>query len=861
MGIFTKKVQHHAKRYTHLYGNPLHKFTIGRSRNKKNNVQKMFLEEYVSKLRAGFDSSTIRASQRVNSQGLHDRTWSRKKLPYSFNVEVSKLEFNEEAFEATIGANVTVLSKEFGTNASLESEYNVKLQLPSYDYTTQTYVHNGYKLKLINSSIFKVIDRPPLPDPLPPNFRYEYELDQSISVEELGVYPSFGYFENVVKKPLLYEELFNRFGVRDVEISTFATYYDAQNRVFRTSAYFTWSGHEEVRTSRDGNGNIVRTVENTYEYIYVDYDATDLLYSMFYTEKFEKRFFIEYKDSNEIRNIYKGNNYENFVTKQAARKIDFISVFPIKKYLPTDQKTSKLLDRALMQGKYKNKYKRKKPKVPAQKLRGLTEEQKRNAGKDVIETMQENGSIDEADIGQYLDIGLFFKKEIRSNKLWQRYLRNIMEYFDATLGFGTYHQDAPRHDLLVDTTLVRGPNKFKLRVQGIKRVVRYLRADKICFISTEPRSGDCYLYLNVPDYSMSTAEEKSRGIFYKFTQYGLNLSYWYSSGMLESYNFYGKNLSSQRESRSRYDRRSLTSPFYLDIDVREYSRITGELWVNPGNILDPKYVKAPKYKGDEVIQTYVIEETSFTYDDRVDYLPPYVCEVKDDELVPNPEHLCPMPVKLWRKVPHSVKLEVFGSTLMLYYQYGWEEKKGTILGKIAGFVLVIVGIVLIVVFWWSGSMAWGMGILGAGMSLLGAMYNNKMLSRIGAVLGIAAGIVGGVAMLGGSLLQQFAGVMSILGSVVSSWNFLTAIRNEQVLKSLYEKSKEEVNNLKKEGKSYDEYKKGFLNLTKYNIDIDTVQGIEDMYMVATAQHCYAMIESGKYYQLQEQDYTDIYERY
>lgn len=861
MGLFSKKVQHHAKRYTHLYGNPLHKFTIGKSKNKRNNVQKLFIEEYVSKLRAGFDTSTIRYSQRMNSQNLHDRAWSRKKLPYSFNVEVSNLEFNEEAFESVIGSDVTILSKEFGTNASLESEYNIKLQLPSYDYTTQTYVHNGYTLKLINSNIFQVISQPPPPNPIPPDFRYTYNLNESIPIENLGAYPSFGYFENTVKKPLLYEELKTKFGVTQAEISTFASYFDTETKVFRTSAYFAWEGHEEVKTTQDTKGNNVRTVEKIYEYIYTDYDATDTLYAMYFSEKFEKRFFIEYVDGNGKRNIYKGTNYENFIDKTKVKKIDFVSIFPIKKYLPTDKKTSTFLDRALVQGNYKSKYKKKKPKVPAQKLRGLTEEQKKNAGKDLIETMQENGSIDEADVGQYLDLSLFFKKETRSNKLWQRYLRCIMEYLDNTLGFGMYHQDAPKHNLYVDTTLVRGPNKFKLRVQGVKRTVRYMRTDKICFISTEPRSGDCYLYLNVPDYSMSNSIERSNGIFYKFTQYGLNLSYWYSEGMLESYNFYGKNMSSQKQSRSKYNRRNLASSFYLDIDVREFSRITGEPWVNPGDILDPQYVKPSVYKDNDIVESYVIEETSFTYDDRVNYIPPYVGETKDDELVLNMAHLCPMPVKLWRKVPHVVKLEVFQSTLLLYYQYGWEEKKGTILGKIVGFVLVIIGIVLMVVFWWTGSMGWGMSILGAGLALLGAMYNNKLLSRIGAVIGIAGGFVSGIAGLSGTLLQQFAGVMAIIGSVVTSWNFLTAIRNEQVLKSLYEKSKEEVAKLKREGQGYDEYNKGFLNLSKYNIDIDTGQGIEDMYTVATAQHCYMMIESGKYYHLQNEEYQNLYERY
>lgn len=787
---------------------------------------------------------------------------------YSLISNLSISTFSGNSFKVLLAGYLkllknTIVSTEYGASAGLESEYNIKAQLGSaYDLTTQIYTYKGYKLKLINSSIFQVISQPPAPNPLPNGFKYEYELDQLVRLSDLGIYPSFGYFEENIKKPLLYEELRRQFSVTgDIEISTFDTYYDTNTKVFRTSAYFTWTGHGNEVSVKKPTGEVAKVFEKTYEYIFTDYDSTPSLYDMYYTEKFEKRFFIEYTINN-VRYIYKGNNFENFVTKTNKQKIEFMSVLPIKRYLPTDETTVKRLDRALIQGNYKSKYKKKKPKIPANKLKGMSEEQKKNAGKDIVTMMNDQGSIDEADISQYLDFSLFFKKDIRSDKMWQKYLKVVMEYFDKTLGFGLYHRDAPRHNIYIDTTLVRGPNKFKMRVQGVRRLGRFLKTSKICFISTEPQSGDCYLYLNVPDWSLSTPTERSQGIFYNFVQYGINLSYWYSSERIESFNFYGRDMGSQRENRNDLYRTNLNPAFYLDVNVDEYMRLTGEHWVNNGEILDPQLLKPKKYQGDDVYETFHIEETKFTYDDRVDYIHPYVGEIKDEELNLNMDHLCLMPVKLWRKVPYVAKVAVFQSTLFLYYQYSWEEKKGTILGKIGGVVLAIIGIVVIVFnFYNPAAWGWGLSLIGSGTALLGAMLNNQVLSRIGSIIGIIGGLVGGISGLSGSLLQQFAGVMAIVGSVVVSWNFLTAMKNEQVLKNLAEKTKEETDKIKKEGKTYEDYKKGFLNLTKYNIDIDTGEGIEDMYTVATAQHCYAMLDSGKYYQVQEQDYKDIYERY
>lgn len=115
--------------------------------------------------------------------------------------------------------------------------------------------------------------------------------------------------------------------------------------------------------------------------------------------------------------------------------------------------------------------------------------------------------------------------------------------------------------------------------------------------------------------------------------------------------------------------------------------------------------------------------------------------VKDDAfsttIGTSPSNTPRLPLKLWYQTPVYVQNVIVPSTLFYAMKYHYTIKKRTFLGKIFGFVLVIVGVVLAAFQqYWAAA-----PLISAGVAMIGAAYGIPWLQFIGMVAGIVISIV------------------------------------------------------------------------------------------------------------------------
>nr|DAR34943.1 MAG TPA: membrane protein [Caudoviricetes sp.] len=535
MGFFSKKVKRNKWIHGPLLGDPVESII-----KKKTKEYSMFHRDMMGRM---VSNKYRKISDYENMKDLifymnnsHNKEWLRLQTDY---VETRTMYYrnskpNSEIL-AAFNTGGTNLQYTLDGTSDLAIEYWLSKQV-SYGFTTKTFNFGIYKFQYITDTKVKCIYRKPNPPlPLPP-YVYIFQLGEEVELSDtrLNLYPSMDIYIEKVYKPLLRAKLLTDFGVdyndttKEVLETEFIWQYTPQSnplvddRMFHASAYYTWKDHttEEMMEIPDKHGNIQQVPMQVpkYELIEVYHVFPQFMFDMWKETKDIKPVYVEWIDTNNKRQITKFNSMPEGFRHSFAKKERFSAIIPLK-----GQDHAGSLVRSVPDPSDKKKYRRWKLAVeqPQYKKRSTKREQKKGKGKskDAFTALQENGQITNAGISQFIDMRWFFRKKLRNNRFWQRYLLEIFQYFEEFVAPAKYGKDADRVD--IDMWF---QNTFGLQL--VKRKIRNTPCSKRCLLGIEKETNALYIYLNKP-----VDGEKHLETFRNFTQYGINLSAYFRVNM------------------------------------------------------------------------------------------------------------------------------------------------------------------------------------------------------------------------------------------------------------------------------------------------------------------------------------------
>lgn len=898
MGLLTRKVTVDSYFFESVFEEPLKRHPLGRSKRKLNPIQKDFLNQFLLQKSKGYKTKDIVYNQIIQTKDLHEKEWVSRRTSFKkeFNLQILK-DQSKDALTKALHTPHEILNYYEGFSNNLAYEYAIAKQLDDYSFTSKQFSLNGYFYKL-NLEDFSVtcIDVPR--DILEANLKHK--VGQLLSLTSLGLYKSYKEYVTINIAPLGVEAYLNAYfkrnkqNIKDIKEGPeqhIVYLLDKPDRSFLKFKYITTYTSYQHRDMYRLNGEL--QFLNIYYNVEVPFDMPYRLFELFAMESelgnTDLNYFIEAITQDKKRIIFRKVIKAKDKLEKVAKKEKFSTPIPLKNFMEFDEKSKEYKDwiRALEQVNYKSKVKRKKSKK---------KNKNENDDKSLFEKMLEDDKIKEIDIAQYLDLKWFFLKEIREDKDWQRYLRGIMEYFASISNPAKYYHQATGYKIPLPLNYRR--NRAGFRIKMIKREVVNTPCEKKCFISTEPKSSALILYLNVPNVSKSNPELLAQGKFDCFTQYGLDLSYWYECPNFYLYGISRKDITEDINPLCTWTLRGnvteltkahplentpkqlyIPNGFYYDFDIASWETVNGKVWANTGEVKDEK-----KYKPQVILnqaefeelldnlndkkeyqtrsgKTYIPSEQvvylgDFTYDDDINYIPEVIGIEADNEdrgkfrykyedgFKRSIQGYTPlMPKKLWLKTPYKVRMAVYPMTLFVAGRSQQEVKKGTWLGRALGFIFVIIGIVLI----YTGVFAWlGKIFLSLGLGILASQYQNKFLAflaQIVAVYNIVAAPWTGV-----GALQITANVLAVVNLTLQAVNYLTANRQKGILADMIKEAEETQKEAKEYKERLAEEQGRFVSLRSFNIDIDTEGDIDMIYSISYGEPTYDMMESGSYYE-------------
>lgn len=579
-------------------------------------------------------------------------------------------------------------------------------------------------------------------------------------------------------------------------------------------------------------------------------------------------------DDNDVYvRYFDGNKKEQLIkiTRPQSKKgtktdIQLSAVYPLKggslRYNKPKGETrqERLYRLALEQAGYKNKYKKHYSKKEKEQI-------------DSVTSLANENKVKYADVYQVINLLPALVKANRSNKHWARYFKAVIKYLDKAVGgfpesvsgkteyyyervFRTEYEEAKDKSKykVIGYEKVCGERRCRtvpiygkragiksfgfdndiptlnmslkkrnisIKVQGIKRVVRRSSFNKMCFTGSEPNVAGLWLYVNVPDYSLSNEEERIKHIFHQYIQYAINLHTWF-----DGFNFRPKKRSLRNKGGA--------TATYPEV-VFTLANTTG--WFNDGNQVfgNGNFNNITCLSGGERVR-YVCKglkyEQPINLGDNcnIDYIRKY-----KDKLFSLTLYLPLMPIKLWYKIPLSSKKIVGHTTIVMYIfiQYRVKKKRG-FFGMLIGMVMIVVGTALT---------AFGYGAIGVpmvqsgGLALAGQVAMGIFGPKVGGFIALTIAIYSGYANISSGLAQDgMIGGMQVasgaVGITTSAMNYATNLKTMSAMNNLNKDLNSINSSLENENKKLLENQLRGVNLHMYDVKVNFDEEMDWIYYLA-----------------------------
>lgn len=541
MGLLHKKVRKDLWTNNPIFGDPADSLVKRKSREFSTTRADM-IEKQIINFASKMSNKENMWNLIKTMNGIHTSDWLRHTTPFMPKrhlrevTEASQSEILSQ-FPMPSGYKATRYSSNPTSNLAIE--YMMKQKIPSYNYDTKEFIFKTiYRFKYLGNGEVKCVYREPQPNPPLPQYTYEFELNEVLELVDprLGIATGLALYVRMVLKKKCREALKANFGV---------DYYDKKQRVeeklfsyeplkedeFDTTkvvvadVYYTWKGHtqkeEKPITNPDGTLGVEIVEVQKYENIQI-LDTMPLDIYNEYKNKGKKKSYIEAK------NLYLTSRtifaFEFIPNGASETEFDgeewFTAVLPIKgpkcdvwEGVPEDENSMayRRWRKALIDGGYKSKYTKRKPRLPKHKRR-YDKDGKEIEPKSLYEEIKANGDITHCAVTQFIDLRWFYRAKLRNNKYWHKYLKEIWKLFRSVTGVD-YKYGGKEEGKYIR---IWGA-EFKLLLT--KREITDTPCSHRCLIGPEIGSTDIYLYLNEP-----IKGQRDLDTFTDFTQYGINLN-------------------------------------------------------------------------------------------------------------------------------------------------------------------------------------------------------------------------------------------------------------------------------------------------------------------------------------------------
>lgn len=779
---------------------------------------------------------------------FHTVSFVPKKTKFCANLKASNIEIDVNKLVSKVN-NLKEVITTSEKSTTLVYDWILSRIYDNYDIQKKLFVKDGFEW-VVDSNYTKASPRyikqtfspgslVPILPPLPKEILLDIDPDT--------------YLEDTIKKALL-TKLKSEYSVdeKDAIVSTnfhmFVESANYPNSIVNISSEFTWNGQADTSDSDYDEIKDIPESDRTTEQKIKHYNFVQIMIRLelpnYMLEAIEfmednSMILILYLNSDDKLQIILIEDKLSITNNDTSIKLT--ARYPLKGQgvIPRSKtREYRLYKLALEQAGYKYKEKKRYSK------------QEKDRGRDLVTSLAKEEKIAYGDIYQVINLFPALIKANRSNRHMVRYFREVLEFLDTLCGgFPKFNiakpiyeyrnididpdKGIPKNAVLVyedkdsgfkqyaikyiakyeysDKKIFSTPlpsfnrdrNDTSMRVVGVKRYVNKDSMAKECFIGQEPNVGGNYLYVNVKDYSKSTEEERAKGIYHGYIQYGLNLHVWF-----DNFTF------STRRSRFRRKFSSTSSSKNVPELVFTLETSSNPNWFNDGmqefqSSYDDKFNKAYKYTG----------EDSKEY---IRYLPQ-------------------MPLKLWYKIPLSSKKEVAHFTIIVYtyIEFTIKVKRGFFK------ILMIVGSFLLGGVW-------------AGFLAM-ANISGVLKGKIGAFISVAYALYSGytnflAGMKEGGLLGGLQTATSVVTTTNSVFEFGANLKMANKLSSMQSQMNSMNNQSKELHKSLLEKQLRGVNLNMYNVNVDFLSDMDYMYYIAYGNLLYNDFYS-------HLAYNEVYKKY
>lgn len=857
MGLLSKKKRVTVSKFETLIEKPLEKKKFGNSSKLKTETEISFTRKMIQNHFDGNDNTSNMNLLINDANNIFNKPLLKMKFPNKLNTYTTK--FNEDKFIKHIQNKIPNFSKLVNYYIVpynlLYDEYILSKQISNYSFITKRGMIDNYIIELTSIGNIKIISEynPNNLMNVPHNFNVV--IGDEYGISKLGLSTNIEEIEREIKDKIESTTL-STFALTShgSEISYYYNSYKFINYnifvdVLEIDVRVTWKGHTTQSIDTSGNKHIVPK----YETLHIEVQVPKFFKKVQFLIGSDNLVWIAYINTNnerEIKYIIKSNMY----IEKTKLSFKASSTLPLKgKEVKADDKRYKKILMNL--GYLENKKKAKENNNNNSTSANNTKVQK----EDFFSQLQNNKLVKDFYVRMVIDLRYFMLKDIREDKYWQKYLLAFFKFFEKYVSISSDISNAIGSVIEIQNT------DSKYRIKMAKKYVKDRQIKKKCFLSVEPNHYKTCLYLNVPDYTRSTPEEKAKGIYKDYIQYILDYAYFFD----ENYNGYDKDSFIRVSLRPNIVNGYKYQKLYLvrfvsmeNADLDFYKKTYGVEWVNEGDPLyihisnisydkdSKKYSYSRVYKNSESFLTHFNEKLYYQdyfpglmgvgnvggifplqdLDEIVDWLNPS----KDDKSAKLDtkyltKYIPPIPLQLWYKIPYNVKLKVYPCLIVGIYTLTWVEKRSTFLGKIFGLVLVIVGAIL---SQYGGAF---LSKLGTSLILSGVGYQLNMIDpRLGlifAVVTLAYGLYTGLTDPSGfihSLGNNAVEIAKNLIGYVSQANNI--ILNVLTIKDTRE-LKRYLNDLKEKKKKYDKEieKSDRFRVMKLNSSINDPYSDIDLY--------------------------------
>ena len=897
--------------FANLFGDdPLKTYPFGKRGKSFTTVQKSFKDLFINDYLKHKSFKEIAFNQNTSSLALHEKNWVGLKSDFKRKERLlvyAKTNVNQlrKLFDLP---NFEILDYSESLSGYLHREYFLAKQIPSYNIQDKTYKLKTtktdsteiveYTLQLqIPQFEWKVISIPTTE--VEPKPKYTIGTILPLNVVGFEVYTDHWDYVNKVIDPLALEEFKKKYK-KEIQKAIGATVDRKIEFVKRSENDLVYKGNPSGNSLNYSDTSFTYIVgyrfngmpkedmfkneryvppagllTEQYLLVSVDFQMPSPLFSSYaLVHLMQNRdivYFFEAKDSQGNRHLF----YKTMKESQRlsnVKDVQLSSPIPLKGYIPANKRKETLWDKALVDGNYKKKAKKRDSK-----------KDKKNKVSDLFSELTNNSNIKYADVSQCIDLQWFFLKKHRQDRYWQAYLFALMRFFESLSAPTSDYKTSKRLVIPVKDIEVNGRGSYRIHLVK-KEVSNGNPIKKRCYLSTEPDSGELFLYLN-----RFTGQPDSEGRYTSYTQYALNLNHWYDIhtwyiGHMNNsgYTFHVNRTQPIATGLTLVTKES--SVCYMPNGFILKAPHSG--WVNDGEQLDthsylPSGIPVPNLKGVENSESghwnYVPSQdsnttslkkeqikypTTFHYDDTIDAINPcvglelekygnrwnkryYDLELNNKKRKYVKEYIPLMPREVWRHTPSKARLAVYTTTVFVNIRIEYDEKTRSFFMDMLGFIVLIVSIIVAYIFPAIAAPALKFGtmfFIGYQISMIG----NKWLSLAFILISIYSGISGIMSGSGGALATT-ANVIAVLGSILQANQLLLGMRQEEILKREVAKLNKEKAEAEKIKERLETEQNKFVSLDSFNIDIANEDLVDLCYYMCSGEQVYDYMELGKYY--------------